>query len=123
MMKKVHVIYRKKFVKKDNKHENSLVAVFSNHKIALGFRQTLLERLPNDEYIVDGLILNKYTLDDAVTTENDDTCKSLDLRKHIPFDLNQMECTVSCTICKSHSIYFCKTHNKVFCSKHITNHF
>ena len=122
-MKRVYIVFRKKFVKKENRYENRLITVFSNYDVALGFSKTLTKQSDDkeeEEFLIAGLAMDKYVLVDESTSKN--SCDSLDLRKHIPFDLNQMECSVSCTLCKSNSLYYCREHHRVYCSKHITSH-
>ena len=121
-MKTIYIVFRKKFVKKENRYENRLITVFSDYDVASGFSKTLTQRSDDDdeEFLIAGLVMDKYVLEEESTSKND--CNSLDLRRHIPFDLNQMECSVPCTVCKSNSLYYCRIHNKVYCSKHITNH-
>ncbi|WP_420544480.1 hypothetical protein [Nitrosopumilus sp.] len=108
-------------MRKDSRYENQLITVFSDYDAASGFSKTLSRDADDDEeFLVAGLTMDKYALVD-IPTKNI-TCNSLDLRKHIPFDLNQMECSVSCTLCKSNSLYYCREHHRVYCSKHIANH-
>ena len=121
-MKRVYIVFRKKFVKKENRYENRLITIFSDYDIASGFSKTLTREVDDkdEEFLIASLTMDKYMLIDESTSKN--SCNSLDLRKHIPFDLNQMECSVSCTLCSSNSLYYCKEHHMVYCSKHITNH-
>lgn len=81
--------------------------VFSYYDTASGFCKTLSRRSDDDkeeEFLIASLTLDKYTLNEL---SPDKTCNSLDLKRHVPFDLNQMESSIPCTICKSNSIYFC----------------
>ena len=116
MTRAVFIIYRKRFDNNENRYENKLLTVFSEYESASNFCQILSKRNheQKDEYLVAKMIIDKYKIKDS--------CDSLDLRIHIPFDLNQMEFPVPCIIYRENSIYLCTRHNNTYCSKHITGH-
>ena len=49
-------------------------------------------------------------------------CSAFDFRKHIAFDVNQMEYPIKCDLCKQHATHFCLVHRGVYCINHISNH-
>lgn len=49
-------------------------------------------------------------------------CESFDFRKHIAFDVTQMESPVKCDVCMEHATHFCITHRGAYCESHIVNH-
>ncbi len=120
-MVRIYVVFKKIFVGKENRYENHLITAFSDYDHAVGFCETLSKDSAhdNEEFLIASLIMDGHTFSES--TEYN-FCSSLDLRKHIPFDLNQMECSVSCTLCNSNSLYYCKEHHRIYCSKHITSH-
>ena len=49
-------------------------------------------------------------------------CSIFDFRKHIAFDVNQMEFPAKCDMCNKHATHFCMIHRGVYCVNHISNH-
>ncbi len=49
-------------------------------------------------------------------------CDLFDFRKHITFDVHQMEFPAKCDMCNKHATHFCIVHRGVYCINHISNH-
>ncbi len=49
-------------------------------------------------------------------------CSIFDFRKHIAFDVNQMEFPAKCDVCKQHATHFCLIHRGVYCINHVSDH-
>ena len=49
-------------------------------------------------------------------------CGLFDFRKHIAFDVHQMEFPAKCDVCNKHATHFCMIHRGVYCINHVSNH-
>ena len=49
-------------------------------------------------------------------------CESFDYRKHIAFDVSQMEIPIKCDLCENNATHFCNIHGGIYCFRHKTNH-
>jgi len=104
------------FVHGTKNNESRIYGVFDNKKSALAHAEKIKKE--DTENKTNPQVMPIYM--HIGNKENE--CQSFDFRKHIAFDVTQMESPVKCDVCMQHATHFCITHRGAYCESHIVNH-
>jgi len=104
------------FIYGKEKKESRIYGVFDNRETAVAHAEKLKKE--DAENNVNPQVMPIYM---HIGSEENE-CKSFDFRKHIAFDVTQMESPVKCDVCMEHATHFCMTHRGTYCESHIVNH-
>ena len=98
------------------KNESRIYGVFENRDSAVAY----IEKLKKED---EGNTVNPQVMPIHMQIgSKENECESFDFRKHIAFDITQMESPVRCDICMQNATHFCKHHRGVYCISHIAAH-
>ena len=98
------------------KNESRIYGVFDNRDSAVAY----IEKLKKED---EGNAVNPQVMPIHMQIGNkENECESFDFRKHIAFDITQMESPVRCDICMQNATHFCIHHRGVYCISHIVAH-
>ncbi len=98
------------------KNESRIYGVFDNRESALAYAEKVKKEDEENNANPQMMPIHMH----VGSGENE--CESFDFRKHIAFDVTQMESPVKCDACMQHATHFCITHRGPYCESHIVNH-
>lgn len=97
-------------------NESRIYGVFDNRESALAYVEKLKKE--DTENTVNPQVM---PIRMQIGSEENE-CESFDFRKHIAFDVTQMESPVRCDVCMQNATHFCITHRGIYCASHIVDH-
>ena len=112
--KQVFLVFE--FTHGDKNNESRIYGVFDNHESAVLYAEKIMKE--DEQNTTNPQVMSVHM---HVGSEKNE-CKSFDFRKHIAFDVTQMESPVGCDVCMQNAIHFCITHRGIYCSTHIVDH-
>lgn len=104
------------FIHGKENNESQIYGVFDNRKAALAYA----EKVKNED-VQNNSNPQVMPIHMHIGSEENE-CESFDFRKHIAFDVTQMESPVKCDVCMEHATHFCMAHRGAYCESHIVNH-
>lgn len=104
------------FTHNKEKNESRIYGVFDNRESAVRYAEKIKKEDMENKANPQVMPIHMYI------GREENECQSFDFRKHIAFDVTQMESPIKCDVCMQHATHFCTTHRGAYCESHIVNH-
>ena len=112
--KQVFLVFE--FTHGNKNNESRIYGIFENHESAVMHAEKIMKE--DEQNTANPQVMPVHM---HVGSEKNE-CESFDFRKHIAFDVTQMESPVRCDVCMQNATHFCITHRGIYCISHIVDH-
>ena len=112
--KQVFLVFE--FTHENKNKESRIYGVFDNHESAVMYAEKIMKE--DEKNTANPQVMPVHM---HIGSEKNE-CQSFDFRKHIAFDVTQMESPVRCDVCMQNATHFCITHRGIYCASHIVDH-
>ena len=112
--KQVFLVFE--FTHENKNNESRIYGVFDNHESAVMYAEKIMKE--DEQNTANPQVMPVHM---HIGSEKNE-CQSFDFRKHIAFDVTQMESPVRCDVCMQNATHFCITHRGTYCTSHIVDH-